>query len=354
MSKLAARLPLPVQAATLRAALRLPRPARRLIAGKPVAVDGQTLALEAQLLLRLQKMTEIRLSDGTPAEARANLEDSAQLAVDRTFTGVTTDDLVIPTGNGSLPARLYRPDAVREPGPLLVFYHGGGWVVGSIETHDQAARFLAKHAGMRVLSVGYRLAPEAPFPAAVEDAVAAFDHAHKHADELGADQGRIAVGGDSAGGNLAAVVAQQTTQRGGPAPTLQVLIYPEVDFTVRRRSRQLFAEGFFLSDDDMNWFEGHYVPEGTDKGDPRLSPLRSLDLTGLPPAYIVTAGFDPLRDAGEAYAGALEQAGVPVVLRRHEDLIHGFLNFTELGARFREATLEIASALRTGLALART
>lgn len=354
MTKLAARLPLPVQAATMRMAVRLPRPLRRLLAGKPVVLDGQTLALEAQLLLRLAEITDVTLADSTVAEARAALEFNSVLAIGPEIDGVQSRDLDIPTPDGSVPGRLYNPAGAETPGPLWVYYHGGGFVLGNIETHDYTCRFLAKHAGVRVLSVEYRLAPDDKFPAGLDDALAAFDYAHKHADELGADQARIAVGGDSAGGNLAAAVAQQAVFRGGPAPVLQVLIYPEVDFTVKRRSRRLFAEGFFLTDAEMDWFEAHYLRPDDDRADPRISPLHAGDLTGLPPAYIVTAGFDPLRDSGQAYAQALQEAGVPVVYRCQEDLIHGFINFVALGARFREAAFEVAAAVRSGLAYART
>lgn len=352
MTKLVARLPMPAQAAAMRAAVRLPKVVRRGLAGKPIVLDGQTLALEAQLLLRLAKATDIELSDSTVAEARAKLEESSGIAVGPQFHGMTTRDLHIPGPDGPIPARLYIPAEVPEPAPLLVFYHGGGFCLGSINTHDYAVRFLAKHAGVRVLSVEYRLAPDHRFPAGPDDSVAAFDYAHKHADELGADQSRIAVGGDSAGGTMSAVVAQQTTLRGGPAPAFQLLIYPEPDIGTRRRSRELFAEGFFLTDADMTWFESHYLAPEQDRADPRVSPLRAADLSGLPPAYLVTAGFDPLRDGGAAYAEAMREAGVPVVYRCQEDLIHGFVNLVALGARFREATLEVASALRTGLALA--
>jgi acetyl esterase len=230
-----------------------------------------------------------------------------------------------------------------------VFFHGGGWVIGTRASHDNAVRFLAKHAGVRVLSIEYRLAPEFPFPAAAEDALAAFEYAVAKAGDLGADPARIAVGGDSAGGNLAAVTAQQAVRRGGPVPAFQLLIYPATDFARRYRSQDLFAEDLFLTDVHMKWFEGHYVPEGTDLTDPRLSPLRADDLRGLPPALVVTAGFDPLRDEGEAYAEKLREAGVDVALRRHDDLIHGFINFTGVGTRFREALAEMAGALRQGL-----
>jgi acetyl esterase len=202
-----------------------------------------------------------------------------------------------------------------------------------------------------VLSVGYRLAPEHRFPAAADDALTAFRFAVANAEKLGADSSAIAVGGDSAGANLAAAVCLDTVRTNGPRPVFQLLFYPATDMTTRRRSRDLFADGFFLTDDDLTWFVDHYCPDVAGRADPRLSVLLADDLRGLPPAYVATAGFDPLRDEGNAFADRLRAAGVPVVKRQHDDLIHGFVNFVNLGTRFREAVSEAAGALRTGLAL---
>lgn len=327
----------------------LPAAARRLIAGRPIRIDGQELALDAQLLLRLQQLTGTRLGNGDVSTARRQLTSSAQLVHGKPVQPVHTTEVAIPGEAGDLAATLYTPEGLAEGSGLLVYFHGGGWVVGTRASHDNTTRFLAKHAQVRVLSVEYRLAPENPFPAAAEDALAAFDYAREKADELGADPDRIAVGGDSAGGNLAAVVAQQASQRGGPVPAFQLLLYPAVDGTRRRRSRELFGDGFFLTDDDLTWYLDHYAPAGVDRSDPRLSPLTTEDLTGLPPAYIATAGFDPLRDEGEAYADRLREAGVSVALSRQPDLIHGYVNFIGVGRRFREALAEAAGALRVGL-----
>jgi acetyl esterase len=337
------------QAAGAQFAFAMPRAVRRLIAGRPLRLDGQELALDAQLLLRLQQIAGTHLVTGTVEQARAELLDSRHLVSGKPLEPVSTREIAIPGEDGDVPATLYTPTGLPEPSGLLVFYHGGGWVLGTRASHDTTARFLAVHAGVRVLSVEYRLAPEHPFPAATADALAAFDYAHAKAGELGADPTRIAVGGDSAGGNLAAVTAQITTRRGGPAPKFQLLFYPATDFSTRRRSRDLFGVGLFLTDADMNWFQGHYVPEGTDLTDPRLSPLLAEDLSGLPPAYIATAGFDPLRDEGEAYAKRLQEAGVPTALSRQPDLVHGYVSFLGVGRRFREATMEAAGALRLGL-----
>ena len=342
-------LPTRVQAAATQLAFWLPRPVRRAVVGRPVRLDGQDLSLDAQLLLRLQKIARAELVHGSVEQSRALLDQGRHLVSGKPIEPVSVREIAVPTPDGDLPATLYTPVGLPEKSPLLVFFHGGGWVIGTRSSHDNAVRFLAKHAGVRVLSVEYRLAPEFPFPAATEDALAAFEYAVAKAGDLGADPARIAVGGDSAGGNLAAVTALQAVRRGGPAPAFQLLIYPATDFARRYRSQDLFAEDLFLTDVHMKWFEGHYVPEGTDLTDPRLSPLHADDLSGLPPALIVTAGFDPLRDEGEAYAQKLREAGVDVALRRHEDLIHGFVNFTGVGTRFREAMAEMAGALRQAL-----
>ncbi|MGW3999547.1 alpha/beta hydrolase [Amycolatopsis sp. NPDC004772] len=344
-------IPLPVraQAAASQLAFWLPAPVRRAVAGRPVRIDGQELALDARLLLRLQKIARAELVRGSVEQSRALLDAGRHLVSGKPIEPVSVREVAVPTPDGDLPATLYTPVGLPEGSPLLVFFHGGGWVIGTRSSHDNAVRFLAKHAGVRVLSIEYRLAPEFPFPAATEDALAAFEYAVAKASDLGADPARIAVGGDSAGGNLAAVTAQQALRRGGPVPAFQLLIYPATDFAQRYRSQDLFAEDLFLTDVHMKWFEGHYVPSGTDLTDPRLSPLRAEDLSGLPPALVVTAGFDPLRDEGEAYAEKLREAGVEVALRRHEDLIHGFINFTGVGTRFREALAETAGALRQGL-----
>ena len=347
MSKLMSRVPLPVQAGFARAVFALPTPVKRLIAGAPIHIDGQELALDAQLLLALDRLADHQLVRGTPEQARANLARGVQLVSGEPFEPVAVREVDL----DGIRARLYTPED--DTDAMLVYYHGGGWVIGTLDSHDNTCRYLAREAGVKVLSVDYRLAPENPFPAAVEDAVAAFRHAHAKAADFGVDAARVAVGGDSAGGNLAAVTSLLTTRDGGPAPAFQLLFYPGADSTVRRRSRELFADGFFLTSSDMDWFCDHYCPEVDLRSDPRFSVLLAGDLSGLPPAYLATAGFDPLRDEGEAFGAALAAAGVPVTVRRHRDLIHGYATFLGLGTRFREATAEAAGALRIGLALAR-
>jgi acetyl esterase len=260
------------------------------------------------------------------------------------------ESLEIPGSAGEIGARLYVPPGATAPSPLLVYYHGGGWVIGGLATHDDPCRFLAKHSGARILSVDYRLAPEHPFPAAAEDALAAFEWATANSERLGADPKRIGVGGDSAGGNLAAGVCLIAREAGAPAPAMQLLIYPVTETAGTARSRQTFGEGFLLTRSDMDWFEQHYLPPGVDRGDPRVDLLGAEDLAGLPPAYFAIAGFDPLRDEGLTFATLLGEAGVPAAVRIHPGLVHSFANLTAICPSAREAMLEAAGALRMGLA----
>ncbi|MFD7160392.1 alpha/beta hydrolase [Kribbella sp. NPDC059898] len=232
---------------------------------------------------------------------------------------------------------------------LLVFFHGGGWVVGDLDTHDAVCRSIAAEAGIRVLSVDYRLAPEAPAPTAAEDAIAAFTWAVDHAEDLGVDPNLVAVGGDSAGGNLAAVVAQQTVRRDLPHPALQVLLYPGVDLVARRPSRDLFSEGFILTEEDIIWYRDMYTPDPALRPDPIVSPLRAEDLTGLPPTYLTTAGFDPLRDEGRDYAQALQAAGNPLTHIHHPTLPHGHTNLLTLPGPTRQAHTHLTNHLRDTL-----
>jgi acetyl esterase len=249
------------------------------------------------------------------------------------------EDLHVPGSVGAIPARLYRPDAA-APLPLLVYFHGGGFVVCDLDTHDPTCRHLALRAGCAVLSVDYRLAPEAKFPAAPEDCFAATLWAAANAARLGVDAARIAVAGDSAGGNLAAVVAAMTRDRGGPRLVHQLLVYPVTDlvgFESSHASYRENAEGYFLTAAMMRWFAGHYL-ERTEHGrNPLASPLLAPDLSGLAPATLITAEYDPLRDEGELYGERLRSAGVPVAQRRYDGMIHGFFAMTEMLDRAREA-----------------
>ncbi len=236
------------------------------------------------------------------------------------------EDRTIPVADGQIAVRIYTPKSPNNSAalPLLVFFHGGGWVIGDLESHDRPARALAKAAGCIVVAVDYRLAPEHKFPTAAEDAYAATHWAAENAAALGADPNRIAVGGDSAGGNLAAVVALMARDRGGPPLRLQLLIYPVTNYSYDTGSYSENADGYLLTRDSMVWFWDHYLKAPEDGTNPCASPLQALDLHGLPPALVVTAEYDPLRDEGEAYAGRLRQAGVPVESTRYPGMIHGF------------------------------
>jgi acetyl esterase len=331
--------------------LRLPAPLQRLLSGgRPIRIDGQELDAQMQLACFLIAHSG-RPSFETfpPREARAEIRRTAAAFEGTPLLLSTVRDRRIPGPAGEIPVRLYQPFESDVPLPLLVYYHGGGWVVCDLDTHDACCRFLALHAGVNVLSIGYRLAPEHRFPAAVDDSLAAFRWAVEHAAELGSDPARVAVGGDSAGGNLAAVVSQLTARDGGAQPALQLLIYPVTDLSTKHESYRLFAKGFFLTEAEMDWYRGHYLPDESAALDPRASPLLANDLRGLAPACVVTAGFDPLRDEGERYAKKLEAAGVPVTLRRHAGLIHGFVNAPNAGTAPRRAMEEICAALRGGL-----
>lgn len=235
-------------------------------------------------------------------------------------------NLTVPV-HGGLVARIYRPTL--EHLPAVVYFHGGGWVVGDIETHDGVCRRLANAARCAVISVGYRLAPEHPFPAAADDAIAAATWIHASADELGVDQERISVVGDSAGGNLAAVAARHLSEQGLRLAS-QVLLYPVTDVRTDTASYEANADGPYLTRADMQWYLGHYVRDDTDLLDPDLAPLRAIALSGLPPGYVATCELDPLRDDGTAYADSLRAASVEVTLEEWSGMIHGFLLMREV------------------------
>jgi acetyl esterase len=349
------RLPPAAEHRLLKAICGLPRGVQRLLFGAPPQVDGQTLANDVHALLQIAKLArgESLTEGASVAEARAHRRLEAEIVAERPpLPMARVEPLELSGPAGTLGARLYVPPTAsgQPPASLLVYYHGGGWVIGDLETHDGPCRFLAAHAGVQVLAIDYRLAPEHPFPAAAEDACAAYEWASANAARFGVEPARIGVGGDSAGANLAAVACLQARDAGPPSPAMQLLIYPVTDCAEELPSRRLFGDGFLLTRPDMDFFEGTYLPPGADRGDPRVSVLRADNLGQLPPAYIATAGFDPLRDEGEAYALRLLEAGVKVALRRHPDLVHTFANLTAICPSARQAMLEAAGALRLGLA----
>ncbi|WP_338089805.1 alpha/beta hydrolase [Nocardioides lijunqiniae] len=342
-----------LEKALLRGVLALPDGVQRRLAGAPVRLDGQQLATETQLTLRLQRLARVPGAETMPVlEGRRAMLHHTRLVAGRQPIGAVRDLRV-----GDRPSRLYTPSvaeegAQRQPLPLLVFFHGGGFMYGDLDSHDAPCRVLAERAGVRVLAVTYRLAPESPFPAAYDDALAAYAWAVEHAESLGCDPTRMAVGGDSAGGNLAAGVALEAARRGWPL-AFQLLVYPMTDAEHDTRSYTMFDEGFYLTRDFMRLATDSYNPPGQDLRDPRLSPFHAELPAGLAPAYVATAGFDPLRDEGEAYARRLSEAGVDVTLQRFPDQIHGFLQIVGVGRRSRAAVAEIADTLRDALASTR-
>lgn len=292
--------------------------------------DGPAEGLSAESLAVGRIVGVLDRAAGKPGVQRMRAETdllSSAVALPRPL-GLTSEEFELDCDQLERPlkARLYVPATSPETGPLLVFFHGGGWAVGSIESHDRACALLARNSGVRVLSVEYRLAPEDPYPAAPDDALGAWRAVVADPGRFGALPGRIAVGGDSAGGNLAAVLCQDLRRAGEPQPALQLLIYPVTEVGSRRTSMRDFAEGFYLTSERMDRFSEMYVPPEI-HSDPRVSPIFEQDLSGLAPAWIVTALADPLRDEGEEYANRLAEAGVRVRCDRFP-LIHAWFNMT--------------------------
>ena len=288
------------------------------------------MSLDPQVEELLREIAELgypALEDCTPQEARKLLasridgfSETGDIAISR--DGVVPAD-ELPGDLPAIPYRVYRPSD--EPVlPALVYFHGGGWVIGDLDTHEGICRAFANSAGCAVFSVDYRLAPEHKYPAAADDCYAFTRWLAENSEAQGVDPGKIAVGGDSAGGNLAAVVALMARDSGSPSLCCQLLIYPVTDYSYETESYLENAEGYGLTLAGMTWFWNHYLARESDGGESRASPLQAETLEGLPPAYVITAGFDPLRDEGDAYAARLIEAGVPVELDRYEGMIHGF------------------------------
>lgn len=283
-----------------------------------------------------------------PATARALSEGMKELGGPPEPVA-QVDDVGIPVADGTIPARVYTP-AGEGPFPVLVYFHGGGWVIGSVETLDAPCRMLANAAGCVVVSIDYRLAPEFKFPTAAEDCYAATRWVAENAGRLGVDAGRLAVGGDSAGGNLAAVVALMARDRHGPALVYQLLVYPVTDFNVDTASYAANGEVYLLTKAAMEWFWNHYLRGPEDGLNPYASPLRAPDLGGLPAAFVVTAEFDPLRDEGQAYAARLRQSGVAVHAKNYDGMIHGFFQMPGVLEQGKQAIADAAVRLREAFA----
>jgi len=335
----------------LRSLMGLPRPLLSLLAGKQIQIEGQGLAPELQLLLRLRRITHEPAAEDLPwAEARAALAMQSRLVGGVQQVGAIRD-ITIAGPRGPIDLRLYTPTSRlrEEASPTLLFIHGGGMVYGGEHgTHDLACRFLAEHSDVQVLSVDYRLAPEHPYPAGLDDCKAAYAWMVDNASTVGADVGRLAVGGDSAGGYFSAAVAVFAAEQGLPL-AFQLLIYPATDFVNRSTSRETFGDGFFLTTKFMDQAQEAYIA-GADPHDPDISVLFRTDFPdGLAPAYVITAGFDPLRDEGEAYARLLAEHGVEVRQRRYPSMIHGFFNMVGAGREAPSYNRETAEELRRAL-----
>jgi acetyl esterase len=309
--------------------------------------------LHPQIVQVLEAMAKAELRPieaMTPAEARAQMEATARARSAEPLPVARVEERLIPGSGGEIRLRLYWPNAA-GPVPAIVYYHGGGHVIGSLDTHDLIARNLYAGAEALVASVDYRMGPEHKFPAAVEDSVAALEWVHVNAAALGADPNRIGVHGDSAGANLAAVVALMARDRGSPRLRLQSLVYPVADYTLSGASYGKYAQGYgILTRDAMAWFRHHYLRRPEDAEDWRASPLKASNLAGVAPAVVVTAECDVLHDDGESYAGALRRAGVPVEFREYPGMIHGFLGMVPVVDEAMSAQRQVWAAFTRAFA----
>ncbi|HBD11708.1 MAG TPA: lipase [Porticoccaceae bacterium] len=308
-----------------------------------MALDKQA----AEILKRAEESDTPGLGEGSPAEGREVFAGTTALLGLPTPEGQRISEVQIPGPSGDIRTRIIHPlEGLADNLPILIYYHGGGWVIGSPETHEGETCFYANEANCVVLVPDYRLAPEDPFPAAPDDCYAVLEWANANAETFGGDASRIAVAGDSAGGNLSAVVSQMAHANNGPDIALQLLIYPATRMGATTESYREFNDGYFLTGKAMDWFFNHYLKRPEDWDALKASPLLAPDLSGLPPAYIMTAGFDPLRDEGKAYAERLQQAGVPVDYVCYEEQIHGFVSMAGALDQGKQFLREAAAVLR--------
>jgi acetyl esterase len=323
--------------------------ALRLLEGHRIRLGSRTMDPKAQIVGEFVK--SIRVPGYFPPlpELRQQLRTMVTLMDEPAPALPRVEDVRIPGPAGDIPARVYAPDASAVPRAAVAYFHGGGWVQGDLATHHGLCARLALHAGALVVAVDYRLAPEHKFPAAVDDCLAAYRWLRSCGGDVGADPARVAVAGDSAGGNLSAVVSQLAAAADVPVPTCQVLIYPAVDFALDTDSHRELADGHVIPRDRVLWYGEQYLRSEADKADLRASPLRAPSLAGQPPALVITAGFDPLRDEGQAYADRLRTAGVDVVHREYPGQIHAFVSLTKAIPQGMACTREIAEYLRRRL-----
>lgn len=342
------RLSLRLATLAARAALSLPDGVIRAIVGAPVQVEGAQLSPTAQLLIALERFVPRSAPGVVPdiAAVRSDYDIVSSVMHAGVASEVQVHDTFVTGARGPLVARVYSPPGASGPLPVLVFFHGGGFVVGSATSHDGICRFLSLHGGVRVVSVEYSLAPEHPYPAAVDDTYAAFLHVVANVERFGGEGFAVGVGGDSAGGALAAVVAQRCVDDAVTKPAFNLMLYPAVDGMGEHPARQLFGRGFFIETDTIDWYRSCYSPELERLFEPYASPLRAPDFHGLPPTCVVTAGFDPLRDEGTEYVERLRAASVPVTHLHCDGLVHGFASFISCDRHARRAMRNIATELR--------
>ena len=328
--------------------MALPAPLLRAMSGgEAVQVGGRTLDPQFQVMTHAARNNP-KMSAFPAPVARAAAAAGFRSAGGPLEPGVKAEDFDIPAPHGVLPARSNRPDNQDPAAPVFVYLHMGGGVIGDLDTGHAFCSILARGARCAVVSIDYRLAPEHPFPAGLDDSLFAYRWTRDNAARFGAPPGVAALGGDSMGGNFAAIICQDLKLAGEPQPALQLLLYPATDITSETQSMTTYADSFPLTTDTMTWFMGHYVPEGIDHAHVRLSPMKAADLSGLAPAIVVTAGFDPLSDQGEIYAHRLQDAGVPALYRCYEPLVHGFIGFTGLVKAADIAAREVAGMVRQG------
>lgn len=328
----------------------LPTPMLRLLSGGGVVYQGgRTLDARFQFIANAARRMAQPLTPVTPEMARTGSAQALAGVAGKPEPGVASEDLAIEGPRGPIPLRAYRPKDQHVTAPVMVFAHFGGGVVGDLATSEVFCTILASIVRCAVVSVDYRLAPEHRFPAGLEDVLAAYRWVRDHADRFGAPVGEAMIGGDSMGGNFAAVIPQELKRADEPQPALQLMIYPAVDMASETQSMTTYADAYPMSRSMMEWFAGHYMGPDADPADPRLSPIKTADLSGLAPAVVITAGFDPLVDQGQAYARRLRDAGVPTFYRCYDALPHAFTAFTGAIPAADTACREIAGLVRESL-----
>ncbi|MEM7329917.1 MAG: alpha/beta hydrolase [Pseudomonadota bacterium] len=340
-----------LQATIAKLLLKLPASWKiKMAGGKPLEIGGRTLDPNLQFIAH-GAANQPPMSSLEPEIAQAAAIDGLAMFAAKPEPGVAFHDQSIPgKGGHEIPVRIYRPADQDPKAPMLAYWHMGGGVILNVEACHAFCSMLAKVAKCPIVSVDYRLAPQHKFPAGLEDCISAYEWTLKNAESFGAPAGRAAIGGDSMGGNFSAIIAQESTRRGMPAPDLQLLLYPATDLVTEFPSATTYGETYPLSTDTMQWFMQQYLPENFDRADVLLSPAQETRLEGLPPAIIATAGFDPLVDDGAAYAKKLEAAGIEVTFKCYDSLAHGFTAFTAVVPAAHEACLEIAGMVRDAYA----